>query len=165
MAEQLKLPNIDIAYNSDNWLDKKHLETLARRAINAAGKLALLEWPDGAELSLVLTDDGEMQKINAEWRKISKPTNVLSFPGGDIAPGEPSGPLIGDIILAHETLVREVNEQDVSFDDHFIHLLVHGFLHLFGYDHETPKETEMMENLEVTILASLNISNPYASHM
>lgn len=165
MARQLKLPNIDIAFNSKNWPDKKHLETLARQAISAIGEQGLLEWPDGAELSLVLTNDAEIQKINAEWRKINKPTNVLSFPGNDIAAGEPSGLIIGDIILAYETLITEANERGIHFDDHFTHLLVHGFLHLFGYDHETLMDAEAMEKLEAKILASLGICDPYAESL
>ena len=102
-----------------------------------------------------------MQKINAVWRNINKPTNVLSFPGENIVAGEPSGQMIGDIILAYETLVREANEQAVGVDHHFSHLLVHGFLHLFGFDHETSIKAKMMEQLESVILASLGIADPY----
>jgi probable rRNA maturation factor len=113
-----------------------------------------------AELSIVLTDDAEQQQLNAQWRGIDKPTNVLSFP--QIEPGGPVTGLLGDIVLARETLEREAAEQSVSFDDHFTHLVVHGFLHILGYDHLAEDEALVMEGLETQILASLGIADPYA---
>ena len=113
-----------------------------------------------AELSVVLTDDAEQRDLNREWRGIDKPTNVLSFP--QIEPFGPVSGLIGDIILARETLVREAEEQGVSFDDHFTHLVVHGFLHLLGYDHLDDAEALVMEGLETQILATLGVADPYS---
>jgi probable rRNA maturation factor len=113
-----------------------------------------------AELSIVLTDDAEQRQLNAQWRGIDKPTNVLSFP--QIEPGGPVTGLLGDIVLARETLEREGAEQSVSFDDHFTHLVVHGFLHILGYDHLAEDEALVMEGLETQILASLGIADPYA---
>jgi probable rRNA maturation factor len=85
---------------------------------------------------------------------------VLSFPStGD---EEEPGPLLGDIVVAHETIVREAAEEAKTLDDHFAHLLVHGLLHLFGYDHEIEAEAEEMEALETEILAELGIADPYA---
>ena len=113
-----------------------------------------------AEVSIVLTDDAEQRELNRQWRGIDKSTNVLSFP--QIAPfGSVSG-LVGDIILARETLEREAAEMGVSFDDHFTHLLVHGFLHLLGYDHMQDDEALVMEGLETKILATLGVADPYA---
>lgn len=112
-----------------------------------------------AELSIVLTDDAEQQELNRQWRGLDKPTNVLSFP--QIEPFAPLSGLIGDIVLARQTLEREAAELDVPFLHHFTHLVVHGFLHILGYDHMDDEEALEMEGLETQILASLNIADPY----
>jgi len=111
------------------------------------------------ELSIVLTDDAEQRVLNRDWRGIDKSTNVLSFP--QIEPFAPVSGILGDIILARETLVREAQEQGVSLEDHFTHLVVHGFLHLLGYDHMDDDEALAMEGLETQILASLGVADPY----
>jgi probable rRNA maturation factor len=113
-----------------------------------------------AELSIVLTDDAEQQGLNREWRGIDKPTNVLSFP--QIEPFSPVIGILGDITLARETLEREAVELEQSFSDHFTHLVVHGFLHVLGYDHIEESEALVMEGLETQILASMGIADPYA---
>ena len=112
-----------------------------------------------AELSVVLMDDAEQQVLNKQWRQIDKPTNVLSFP--QIEPFSPVLGLLGDITLARETLEREAVEQGVSFVDHFTHLVVHGFLHILGYDHIEEQDALVMEGLETQILATLGIADPY----
>lgn len=112
-----------------------------------------------AELSIVLTDDAEQQVLNREWRGIDKPTNVLSFP--QIEPFAPVIGILGDITLARETLEREAQELGTSFEDHFIHLMVHGFLHILGYDHLKEADALVMERLETQILTSLGIADPY----
>ena len=112
-----------------------------------------------AELSIVLTDDDEQQDLNKQWRGIDKPTNVLSFP--QIEPfGAVSG-ILGDIVLARETLEREAVELEKPLADHFTHLVVHGFLHILGYDHVDDGDALAMETLETQILASLDIPDPY----
>lgn len=160
-----KLPHIDLAIHADKWQNTNKpedvLKALCEKAILASGFVGSLSWPETSELSIVFTDDKEMTQINGEWRKLEKPTNVLSFPGDDIQIGEPCGPVIGDIIFAYETIEREANEQSKSFENHLTHLMVHGFLHLFGYDHIDDDEAEIMENLETKILASLKINDPY----
>ncbi len=113
-----------------------------------------------AELSIVLTDDAEQQVLNRDWRGIDKPTNVLSFP--QIEPFSPVAGILGDITLARETLEREAAELGKSFADHFTHLVVHGFLHILGYDHLEEADALVMEGLETQILASLGIADPYA---
>ena len=87
------------------------------------------------------------------------------FPAYPIAPGDQPGPMLGDIAIARETVEREAIALEKSFDEHLTHLLVHGFLHLFGYDHMTAEEAEEMEGLETRILASLGLSDPYAGQV
>jgi probable rRNA maturation factor len=113
-----------------------------------------------AELSILLTDDAEQHELNAQWRGKESATNVLSFP--QIEPFGPVVGILGDITLARETLIREAAEQGVTFEAHFTHLVVHGFLHILGYDHLTDAEALQMESLETQILASLGVENPYA---
>jgi rRNA maturation RNase YbeY len=103
-----------------------------------------------------------IREINAEWRNKDKPTNVLSFPAFPVTPGKMPGPMLGDIIIARETVEREAVDLDKSFEDHLTHLMVHGFLHLFGYDHIETEDAEKMEALETRILAKLGLSDPYA---
>lgn len=112
-----------------------------------------------AELSIVLTDDAAQRELNRQWRGIDKPTNVLSFP--QIEPFGPVVGILGDIVLARETLEREAAELDKPFADHFTHLVVHGFLHILGYDHEEEGDALDMEGLETRILASLGVPDPY----
>jgi probable rRNA maturation factor len=149
---------IDIAENAGEWPD---LEGLAQRVV--AHVFAALEMRQvESELSLVLTDDAEIRKLNANWRKKDKPTNVLSFPAFEIAVGQKPGPMLGDIILAYETVKREAGEESKSFEDHTSHLIVHGLLHLLGYDHENDTDAEQMEGLETIILGKMGIRDPYA---
>lgn len=108
----------------------------------------------------MLTDNASQQVLNRDWRQVDKPTNVLSFP--QIEPFSPLAGLIGDITLARETLEREAADLGVGFTDHFTHLVVHGFLHLLGYDHIEDDEALQMESLETQILATLGIADPYA---
>jgi probable rRNA maturation factor len=115
-----------------------------------------------AELSIVLTDDTEQQDLNRDWRGKDAPTNVLSFP--QIEPFSPVIGLLGDIVLAHETLEREAADLDKPLEHHFTHLVVHGFLHILGYDHLTEDEALVMEGLETQILAGLGVPDPYADN-
>jgi probable rRNA maturation factor len=150
--------SIEISRNTDGWPEA--LDARAEVAVRAALTQSKAKVTGGAELSIVLTNDAEQKMLNRDWRGIDKATNVLSFP--QIEPfGAVSG-LLGDIILARETLVGEAAEQGVSFEDHFTHLVVHGFLHLLGYDHMDDDEALAMESLETQILASLGVADPYA---
>ena len=150
--------NIEVSRNSDGWPEA--LDARAEQAVRAALAQSKARITGPAELSVVLTDDAEQRVLNRDWRGIDKSTNVLSFP--QIEPFGPVSGLLGDIILARETLEREAAEQGVSFEDHFTHLVVHGFLHLLGYDHMDDDEALAMEGLETQILASLGVADPYA---
>ncbi|MBN9305085.1 MAG: rRNA maturation RNase YbeY [Devosia sp.] len=150
--------SIDISRNSEGWPDA--FDARADQAVRAALAQSKARIAGPAELSIVLTDDAEQRVLNRDWRGIDKSTNVLSFP--QIEPFAPVSGLLGDIILARETLEREAAEQGVSVEDHFTHLVVHGFLHLLGYDHMDDDEALAMEGLETQILASLGVADPYA---
>ncbi len=156
------LPIMDIAVEAGDWPPEDDLIEIARKAIGAAIEIARLEFPQDAELSLLFTDNAQMQGINNQWRSADKPTNVLSFPGSDVAVGNPAGPVLGDIILALETIRDEANLDGKPFHDHLTHLLVHGMLHLFGYDHIDDHDAETMESLERRALKALGIDDPYA---
>jgi probable rRNA maturation factor len=151
----IALAEIDVLIEGGDWPPES--EAIVLRAANAA--LAALG-EAGARVSVLLTDDASVQKLNAQFRAKDKPTNVLSFPSPEI-PGDPA-PLLGDLALAGETCAREALEESKSLHDHLSHLVVHGVLHLCGYDHETSEEAEEMEALEREILATLTIADPYA---
>ena len=116
------------------------------------------ELPDNAVVSLLFCDDERIRELNREFRGQDKATNVLSFPGPE--PLE-SARFLGDIAVAFETVAREGREQHKSLDHHCRHMIVHGFLHLLGYDHEDEAEAEAMEDLEIRVLHRLGIENPY----
>lgn len=163
------MPELDIQISVEDggWPDEAVLGSLSERVLGAAAEYLAREeqqpFPEMApELSLVFTNDDSIQQINAEWRGQDKPTNVLSFPAFPLEPGGMPGPMLGDIVIARETVEREAVDLGKTFDDHLTHLLVHGFLHLFGYDHMEKDEAEEMEALETRILAGLGLSDPYA---
>ena len=172
---------LDISVPSPLWRRLPGARPIARETIAAAAESG---GPSDGDVSLCLTDDAALRALNLRWRGIDKPTNVLSFPSAAapvdavddrvgrapkgvqndarLATGYGARLQLGDIALAYETLAREAEELGVSLTDHYRHLLVHGFLHLIGYDHETDAEAERMEALEAQILARLGVSDPYA---
>jgi probable rRNA maturation factor len=110
----------------------------------------------------LFADDARVRPLNLAWRAQDKPTNVLTFPSVALTPGGTLPPVLGDIILAYQTVEREAAEEAKPFEDHVGHLLLHGFLHLLGYDHQTDADADIMEGLETRILAKLAIPDPYA---
>lgn len=152
---------VEATVEAGAWGEEAQWRPLVERVAAAIAARPELIVPDEAELSLLLTDDAHIRVLNRQWRDQDKPTNVLSFPSADEDDDEP-GPLIGDVIVAHETTAREAAEEGKSFEDHFTHLLVHGLLHLFGYDHVEDDEAEEMEAFETEILADLGVADPYA---
>ncbi len=152
--------HIDLLIEAGDWENEELLEAIAEKAIVAAFATSELSVIENTEVSLVFTDDAHIQELNKMWREKDKPTNVLSFPGDD-SEEPPFGPLLGDIIIANETVKREAIELEIPFEHHLVHLIVHGTLHLFGYDHQINDEAEEMEAEERLILASLQIPDPY----
>jgi probable rRNA maturation factor len=117
----------------------------------------------GRVLSLLFTDDATIADLNRDWRGKPKPTNVLSFPAPDTSEAADGIPMpLGDIVFGFETVAKEAAEAGLTLADHINHLLVHGLLHLLGYDHEEDREATAMEQLETAILARLGIADPYA---
>jgi len=148
-------PAVDIQIASHLWDAEPLAEATVRNAIVAAANALS---PGAGEVSVVLTDDAAIQALNREWRKIDKPTNVLSFPA---APGAGAEKMFGDIVIAYETMARECHEEDRVFLHHLAHLTVHGFLHLIGYGHQTDSEADAMEALESRIMIAMKLPDPY----
>jgi probable rRNA maturation factor len=157
-------PATEILVVADCWRAEADAEAIIHRAIQTAAEMVDTDTGD-AELAIMLTDDAGIRTLNANWRGIDKPTNVLSFPA--LQPtGTPSAGdaprMLGDIAIAYETTRREADDEQKPFEHHLTHLTIHGFLHLIGYDHETDEEAGEMEDLERKILAQLGIPDPYA---
>jgi probable rRNA maturation factor len=152
--------DIDVIIESEDWSAAFDPEELSQICIKAAAKKRLNIPRKHWEVSIVFSSDARMQELNRDWRKIDKPTNVLSFPAPRPGKGAPVVPL-GDIILGFETVKREAGEQGKTVRDHTAHMIVHGFLHLLGYDHETDEPAELMEGEETSILATIGVANPY----
>jgi probable rRNA maturation factor len=139
-----------------------------RAAVAASRQSALLESGLMVEISVKFTDDDEVRALNAAWRGRDRPTNVLSFPMVEadlldkLAAAECGEALLGDIVLAHGICAREADEKGIGTRDHAAHLVVHGALHLLGYDHETDERAaEEMERVERAALASIGVADPY----
>lgn len=145
---------VDVLIKDEGWNELiESLESFCTRVIDAAKSNAADLTP--GEVSIALVNDAEIRALNKTYRTKDIPTNVLSFP--DAGPA----PILGDIVIARETVVQEASAGHLSIGDHLAHMLVHGFLHLQGYDHENEDDAEIMEALETKILKALNIDNPY----
>ena len=151
--------DIDIRIDSPAWRNAGgDCRTLVRRAARAA----LADAIGAFGISILLTGDDAIAELNRRWRDRDGATNVLSFPAEDDGFAAEDRPcFLGDIAIAYETLDREARRDGIPFADHLAHLVVHGVLHLRGYDHETDTDAEEMEARETMILASLGISDPY----
>lgn len=174
---------IDVACLDERWQSVLpgealvELEKLIQQAVHETFKVVVESvprfqnlWTYPCELSFCLSNDAQVHQLNHHYRGKDKATNVLSFPSETQAAlyslpahgGDKEVPLaLGDVILALETIQREAAEQGKNFRDHFTHLLIHGILHLLGFDHEEDKEAEAMETLEVFILTQIGIISPY----
>ncbi len=148
-------PSIDILVHSPLW--QAEAEAVVRSAVIAAAAALATK---NIELAVVLADDEAVRALNRDWRGIDAPTNVLSFPVKQ-PPAAGTLALLGDIVIAHETVASEAAAQGIPFLHHLAHLAVHGFLHLMDYDHENDRDARAMERLEQAILARLDVPDPY----
>ena len=159
--------NLDILVDVPGWTAAfDDIESLCRRAVGAAMAVAPEAWR-GHAVSLLLTDDETMRRLNRSYRGQDQATNVLSFPAA-AEPEEQSGAphpgdarWLGDIAVGLEAAVREAEDEEKPLADHVCHLIVHGTLHLLGYDHEDDAEAGIMERLETRVLAGLGVPDPY----
>ena len=163
-------PIADVVISIDNdawWRYVPDLRDHVQRAVIAALDSVDAALLQGGEVSVMLTDDAAQRRLNRTYRQIDKATNVLSFPAGDDGLGgaltRPAElpRLLGDVVLAVETVAAEAAHEGKNFADHTTHLIVHGILHLLGYDHAGNDEAILMERLEVRILARLGVADPY----
>ncbi|MBT2130380.1 rRNA maturation RNase YbeY [Aliiroseovarius lamellibrachiae] len=163
--------SVDIVFEDARW-EEVGFEALAEAASRAV--LSHLGVDPDAEIAFLACDDTRIAELNAEFRAKGQATNVLSWPSDERAaetagahpdaprPDFPDAPLeLGDIAIAYDTCAREAVDQSKDFSTHVTHLLVHGTLHLLGYDHIDEKDATLMEGLEVEILGKMGISNPY----
>ncbi len=165
------IPLVDVVIEDARW-QNFGLQAIAERSVRAT--LAVMDLAQvGFTVCVMGCDDDRIAALNGSFRSNDRPTNVLSWPAADIArgtgevperlvPGTPDDPVeLGDIALAFETCMAEATGQEKPAEDHVSHLIVHGLLHLLGYDHQDDADAAMMEALEVRVLAPLGISDPY----
>ena len=151
---------IQIAVEYPAWKALANFRKQTRLAVDACAKQAgPPQMGRKSEISLLLCADEKIKELNRNWRGIDKPTNVLSFPQGDVA----HLAMLGDIAISFDTIHREAKAEGKTLQDHYTHMVIHGFLHLLGFDHIDQEEALEMEDLERQILASLGVSDPYAS--
>ena len=143
---------LDLIIEDDTWSAIPDVEGVCQTAFRAGAEVE----PATGLVSLLLTDNAALQALNLQFRGKDKPTDVLSFPADPM-----DRPLLGDIAIASGVAGSDADAQGKALAHHLTHLLIHGYLHLLGHDHETASEAETMERLEIKALASLGIDNPY----
>ena len=146
---------VDLRIEDEQWGEMNALEALSTHVIEAGA--ATVGFMDPAKLDVLLTDDTALAALNAQWRSKDGPTDVLSFP----AEANPEN-FLGDIAIAYGVSARDATLSGISMEAHLSHLLIHGYLHLLGYDHLANDDAERMEAIECDALASLGITNPYS---
>jgi len=151
------LVDVQFAADDESIPTADDIAVWVNRAIDAAGNSGT------GEVSVRVVGTDEMQQLNGEFREQDKPTNVLSFPAGDLAglPDEAERPL-GDIVVCAAVVAAEAEQQGKLLEDHWGHMVVHGTLHLLGFDHENDSDAAEMESLEIRILGNYGVANPYA---
>ena len=153
MLSETAMIELDLRVASDAWTAAiPNLAQVCQRALEAG---AAQKGVSG-EVSLLLTDDGEIQILNRDWRGKDKPTDVLSFPSDEL-----DRPFLGDIAVSLGVTRSDAETKQIALDQHLSHLLIHGLLHLLGHDHKDDTEADEMERLEIAALASLGWPDPY----
>lgn len=153
---------VDIVIEQDAWLEIADRDAVIEQAARLAHLRSGAPGRAAAQVTVALLDDAGVQALNRQFRGQDKATNVLSFPASRPHAAEVDDlPSLGDIVLAYETVKREASVDGISFQDHLRHLVVHGVLHLVGFDHESDGEADVMESLETKILGELNVADPY----
>ncbi|WP_291748697.1 rRNA maturation RNase YbeY [Bauldia sp.] len=153
---------VETMVEAGDWPEETEIAAGNVAAVRAAVRRARPDLAEGAEVAIILSDDDHLRELNRRFREKDASTNVLSFPAAPPVGGR-FGPLLGDILLARETVLREASERGIRLGDYVTHLVIHGFLHLVGYDHQTEKEAVVMEGLETFIMEDLGLHDPYAS--
>lgn len=163
---------IDIDFDIQDDLWEEHItkirevsDRIAREVFEHTG---LSNYAKVIEFSIILTNDDYIQQLNNDYRGYNKPTNVLSFPAEELDPNDLAKTpvlngflMIGDIVFSYKTLVNEANNQGKTLESHYFHLLVHGLLHLLGFDHQSEEDANVMERIEIDILSKFKIDSPY----
>jgi probable rRNA maturation factor len=161
-----KAPTVEVGTPCPAWQrDCPQGAALAGEAARLT--LRVCHAPSATIVDITLADDATQRALNRTWRGRDVPTNVLAFPAGDLALPPPAGAplLLGDVVVAFETVRREATEQDKPLADHLRHLVVHGVLHLLGYEHDRPADRAEMEAREIAILVELGVPDPYRDTM
>jgi probable rRNA maturation factor len=160
---------VPITLSDPAWTSAGDIRATVRRAARAAMRAHAESGPGQSrpgefgqvEISVLLTGDAEVRALNRDYRQVDSATNVLAFASGDPVPAQGVPRLLGDVVLAYGTVCREAEERKLDFSHHLAHLVVHGVLHLLGYDHVAVADAEAMERAEVRILLTLGIGDPY----
>ena len=155
---------INFEIRCQSWRDLvPNSQELCYRATTAALKAANVTG-DGAEVGVILANNNFVQSLHRQWLDKDRPTNVLAFPSGDYHKIRGPLNLLGDIVVASGVVKQEALEQNKPITSHLAHMIIHGTLHLLGYDHVSDKAAAKMENLETNALAGLSIKDPYFSN-
>ncbi len=152
----MSAPSVDIRIEDEAWSVLAEPEALAACALEVGAAEA--GHTTGGEVAILLTSDGVMQALNRDWRGKDKPTDVLSFPADAMDHG-----FLGDLALGYGICARDAESLGRDFGAHIAHLVIHGFLHLLGHDHETEADATVMEGLETKALARLGLPDPYST--
>jgi len=162
-------PSVNVVVEDAAWQEAMpDIDERARAAVRTALGFDGLQLPasiagaEAPEIAIVFTDDERQRALNRRFREIDRPTNVLSFTAWPEVGGAPAQPVtLGDVVLARQTIAAEARAGGVALGDHVTHLIVHGVLHLLGYDHDQDNDAEVMESLESAILGHLGVADPY----
>jgi probable rRNA maturation factor len=152
----------DILLEDQRWAGRMDIDSVVNSVVQTALEVTNVTLNEMAEASFTFADDKRLQELNKIWRKKDSPTNVLSFPAAEGAALKTS-PLLGDVVLAYETIDREASEEGKVFTHHAAHMIAHGFLHLIGFDHENDVQADEMERVETKVLSRLGMPDPWAS--